>query len=251
MMIKNYFKIAFRNLIRQKGYSSINKLGFAIQMAVCILLLLWVRGELYSAQLLENKNNLYRIVHCGIVNQGEQYGNPKVTYDPAPILEDLSHKLSVNSRLLTFDGMFNIYETSNFSNNRLFQIKPALKKMFSFPFIKDDKAMVLSKLLSHVITREASEYYFGDEYPIGKVLNLHNRSDFTITGLVEKIPRNSSFDFSFVVPFMILGKEHLGSWFRKSHFYQLTKDNISYTDNIQSNQQMICTMNNGRFICAK
>ena len=240
-----------KNIVRHNRFSSINKFGFAIQMAVCILLLLWVQGEVYSAQMCENKNNLYRIVQCGIVNQGEQYGNPKVPYDPAPILEELSHEMNISSRFHTFDGTHNIYEITNFSINRLFHTKPALIQMFSFPFIKSGKAIELNSLHSLVITRETSEHYFDDVNPIRKVVNLHNKSNFTITELVEHNSRNSSFDVSFVAPFMIHGKERLGGWSRKSNFSQLIVDNISFTDEYQSHLQIMSIMNNGRFVCAK
>jgi putative ABC transport system permease protein len=247
-MTKFYLKIPSRNKVRHKQYSSINKLELAIGMAVCILLLLWVRGELYSAQLLEKQNNLYRIVQGGLINQDEQYGNLKVPYGPAPILEVTFHKYKLYSRLHTFDGVKLINNITYFSNNRLFQAKPALLKMFSFPFIKGDEANVLHKLHSHVITREAAKQNFSDEYPSGKVVNVHNKSDFTITGLVENNPRNSSIDLSFVAPFSLSGKEQFGGWSRESFTHVILKNNIVLSD---SNHTIISIMNNGRFICAK
>lgn len=215
-------------------------------MVVCILLLLWVRGELYSAQLLE-KNNLYRIVQGGFINQDEQYGNLKVPHGPASILEVKSHKYKYYSRLHTFDGV-ELINNTYFSNNRLFQAEPALLKMFSFPFIKGDEARALHMLHSHVITREAAKQNFSDEYPSGKVVNVHNKSDFTITGLVENNPLDSFIDLSFVAPFTLSGKEHFGGWSRKSLTHVILKNNIVLSD---SNHTMISMMNNGRFICAK
>jgi len=224
-MTKYYLKIPSRNKVRHKQYSSINKLELAIGMAVCILLLLWVRGELYSAQLLE-KNNLYRIVQGGFINQDEQYGNLKVPHGPASILEVKSHKYKLYSRLHTFDGVKLINNITYFSNNRLFLAEPALLKMFSFPFIKGDEASALHLLHSHVITREAAKQNFSDEYPSGKVVNVHNKSDFTITGLVEKNPRNSLIDLSFVAPFTLSGKEQFGGWSRESFTHVILKNNI-------------------------
>jgi len=222
-------------------------LELAIGMAVCILLLLWVRGELYSAQLLE-KNNLYRIVQGGFINQDEQCGNLKVPHDPASILEVKSHKFKESSIIYTFDGVKIINKDIYFSNNRLFLAKPALLKMFSFPFIKGDEARALHMLHSHVITREAAKQNFSDEYPSGKVVNVHNKSDFTITGLVENNPLDSFIDLSFVAPFTLSGKEQFGGWSRESFTHVILKNNIVLSD---SNHTIISMMNNGRFICAK
>lgn len=234
--------------MRYKRFSSINKLELAIGMVVCILLLSWVRGELYSAQLLEKKNNLSCNDQDYFVNQDELYGNLKVPYSPAPILEVTFHKYNHYLRFYTFNGVKISNKYTYFSNNRLFLAEPVLLKMFSYPFIKGDEARALHVLHSHVITRETAELYLSDEYPSGKVVNVHNRSDFTITGLVENNPRNSSLDLSFIAPFKLSGKEQLGGWSRESLTHVTLKNNILLSD---SNHTMISIMNNGRFICAK
>ena len=247
-MTKYYLKIPSRNKMRHKRVSSINKLELAIGMVVCILLLLWVRGELYSAHLLEKKNNLCSNVQDDFVNQDALYGNLKVPYGPAPILEVTFHKYNDYLRFYKFNGVKISNKDTYFSNNRLFLAEPVLSKMFSYPFIKGDEANVLHMLHSYVITRETAKHYFSDEYPSGKVVNVSNRSDFTITGLVENNPRNSSIDLSRVAPFKSFANGLIEGWSRGSLTYVILKNNILLSN---SNHTMICIMNNGRFICAK
>jgi len=246
-MTKYYLKIPSRNIVRHKRFSSINTLELAIGMAVCILLLLWVRGELYSAQLLE-KNNLYRIVQGGFINQDEQYSNLKVPHGSASILEVKSRDFKESSRMYTFTGVKFIHKDTVFSNNRLFLAEPVLIKLFSFPFIKGDDARALHMLQSYVITREAAKRYFTDEYSNGKVVNEHNKLDFTITELVENNPRNSSLVLCRVAPLTLSGNGLLENWSRESLTHVILKNSILLSD---SNHTMICIMNNGRFICAK
>ncbi len=201
-MFLNYVKIAWRNIKRYKGYSFINIFGLAVGLACCILILLWVQDELSYDRFHTNGDKLYRIVT-------EFHKTEPVThYWPvcAPLAPALKQEYPEVARATRFTqlrrGQLVKFGEKKFLESMICLTDPDFFAMFTFPFLEGDPQTALSNPDSIVLVESASSKYFGDENPIGKVLNINNQHDFTVTGIVKEIPENSTIQFDFLLPFV-------------------------------------------------
>jgi putative ABC transport system permease protein len=201
-MFWNYVKIAWRNIKRYKGYSFINIFGLAVGLACCILILLWVQDELSYDRFHTNAENLYRIVT-------EFHKTEPVThYWPvcAPLAPAIKNEYPEITKATRFTqlrrGQLVKYADKNFLEPRICLTDPDFFSMFTFIFLEGDPQTALSEPNSIVLLESASTKYFGDENPIGKVLNINKRHDFIVTGVLEEIPENSTLQFDFLLPFI-------------------------------------------------
>jgi ABC-type antimicrobial peptide transport system permease subunit len=203
-MIRNYLKIAFRNLLKNKGFSFINILGLAVGMASAILILLWIQNEVSYDQFHEKKDRIYEVWNKDTFSNKLQCWNttPKVFARTAerdlPEIEQVtrvnwrnSYLFSIGDKKLTVKG--NVVD-SNFFN------------MFSFPLVKGDPNTVLKDMYSIVLTEKTAKSFFGNEEPIGKVVRINDKDNFTVTGVVKDLPNNTRFDFEFLLPWAYLRK---------------------------------------------
>lgn len=201
-MLWNYLKIAWRNLRRYKGYSFINIVGLAVGLACCIMILLWVQDELSYDRFHKNLNDLYR------VNAEFHKTEPVTHYWPvsAPLAPALKAEYPEVARATRFTrlrrGQSVTYKDKTYLESRICLADPDLLSMFSFPLVEGDPRKALSDPQSIVLVESASAKYFGDGDPIGKVLSINNEHDFTVTGVVEDIPENSTLKFDMLLPFI-------------------------------------------------
>jgi len=197
-MFKNYLKTAFRNLSRHKGYSLINISGFAIGIACCILIFLWVQDELSYDRFHENIDDLHRVVEHQIQSSGDifpiartQYPLGQALVDTYPEFINFTHYSPI-SRALIARGETKFYETG------VAWIDPSFFEMFTFPLLQGDPNTVLSSKDSILISEDMVEKYFADTDPIGQTLTLLNSIDLIVTGVFKKIPTNSHLQFDFL-----------------------------------------------------
>ena len=204
-LLKNYLKIALRNLKKDKGYSLINISGLAVGMAFCVLLMLHVQYELSYDKYHENKDRIYRVVHeytgrDGNVQTGLTFPGhfTEILKSELPEIENTMrlYSYSWREKALVSRGSNQFYE------DRFFLADPSILKIFSFPLLKGDPDIALSKDNSLLITEEMAAKYFGDEDPIGKTLTIThvNTVNFEITGILKNIPGNSHFKFDLLAP---------------------------------------------------
>ncbi len=201
-MIWNYLKIAWRNIKRYKGYSFINVIGLAVGLACCILILLWVQDEMSYDRFHINTDNLYRVVT-------EFHKTEPVThYWPvcAPLAPALKEEYPEVVKATRFTrlrrGQLVKYGDKNFLESRICLTDPDFLSMFSFPLLEGDSQMALSDPNSIILVETVSAKYFGNEDPIGKILNINSEHDFTVTGVMKDVPENSTIQFDFLIPFI-------------------------------------------------
>ncbi|MGB6867483.1 MAG: ABC transporter permease [Candidatus Aminicenantaceae bacterium] len=232
-MIKNYIKIALRNLSRHKGYSFINIAGLAIGMTCCILILLWVQDELSFDRFHKNADSIYRVIQD--INFSDHSTTWAITQGPLgpslkedfPEIENFTRVTGQRFRLT--HGEHSYDEVLGMADGSIFE-------MFTFPLIEGDPQTALSDPHSIVLTEEMAKKYFGDEHPIGKVLKADNQYDFLVTGILEEFPLNSHFRYDFLIPF-IFGREleyTVDNW-RNSQFstYVQVQEGIPYQEVVQ------------------
>jgi putative ABC transport system permease protein len=201
LMLKNYLKITFRNIRKNKGYSFINISGLAIGMACCFLILIWVKDELSFDRFHANANAIYRVTEHQYDSSGDYF---PVAVTPWPLAEALKTdfpEITESARLRIVSGGLISYKDKKFYENDFVAVDPSFLKMFSFPLIEGDLSTALTEPHTILITKETAARYFGEEDPLGKVLTFHNRYDFKVTGVLEDVPHNSHIKFDFLVPF--------------------------------------------------
>jgi hypothetical protein len=204
-MWRNYIKTAFRNLIRYKGFSTINTLGLSIGMACSILIFLWIQFELSYNKFNTNSENIYRLVQTQYYSTGPL----TTTCMPGPIADDIRNDIPEveNSFMYYWVSMFCTYEEKTLEQS-VCLADPQIWEMLDFNFIQGDPEHVFDDLKSIVITDEAAKKYFGDEDAMGKVLTMNQEHHFKVTGIIEKPPANSSFQIECCIPFKYI--EDLG-----------------------------------------
>lgn len=197
-MLKSYFKIALRNLVRFKAYSTINITGLAVGMACCILILLYVFDELSYDHFHENSERIYRIGIDGALG-GET--NFRAAVSPAPMRNTLLQEypeVEAATRFKSFGFPVMRYGDKVFSEEKFFWVDSTFFDVFTVEFVKGNPKTALTQPESVVLTEKTAKKYFGDEDPVGKLINSDNRRDYKITGVVKEFPENSHLHFDFL-----------------------------------------------------
>ena len=205
-MIKNYFKIAWRSLWRNKGYSAINIFGLAIGLSASVFIFLWVYDEFSYDKFHSNSNRIFKV----FINN--KYPDGKIeTYPATPAkLKDvikneipeieLAAQYSMEAQLLVK------HENNVFNENGIYA-DSTLFKILSFPIVNGNAAEPL-KSNSIAISKSLAEKLFKNEDPIGKTLSVGTKYDLLINSVFADIPQNSTLRFEFVIPFELYIKEN-------------------------------------------
>jgi putative ABC transport system permease protein len=214
-MFTNYLKLAIRHMRRHWGYSLINILGLAIGMACCILIFLWVQHELSYNRFHEKADDLYLITVSG--DQGTGTSSP---WALVPALKNDFPEILKGS----WYGVFPLlarYENKSFFEQAAL-VGNEFLDMFTFPFVRGNPEYAFEDLNSVVLTERAAARYFGNEDPIGKVIQFENQIDLAVTGVIENIPNNSHMAFDLVVsPVPFIGEARTRTWSRDVSSYVL------------------------------
>jgi len=206
-LFKNYIKVAIRNLRKYKTYSFINIFGLAIGMALCLLILLFVKDELSYDRYHKKADNIYRLITEFTIKEKKS----KSAITSPPMGPALANDFPEVIAYVRFIGLLErekevliSCQEKKFYESRLFFADQDVFNVFTFPLAKGDPRTVLKEPYSVVITEETCEKYFSDEDPLGKVITLNNKDDFRITGVLQEIPLNSHFRFDFLASFSTL-----------------------------------------------
>ncbi|UCE42100.1 MAG: ABC transporter permease [Candidatus Aminicenantes bacterium] len=195
----NYLKIALRRVRRHKGHSFINIAGLAVGMAACILMLIWVQDELSYDRFHENDDQIYRI-NLEDTSGGKTF---LLAGSPAPIgqalVDELPEVLQFARVQSGWSGWNLHHGEDRFLEEYLAAVDQTFFEIFSFPFISGNPKSALEDRYSIVLTEDLAKKVFGDEDPMGKVMQLNN-TDMTVTGVIENIPKNSHLHFTFAFP---------------------------------------------------
>ncbi|HEX8332208.1 MAG TPA: ABC transporter permease [Segetibacter sp.] len=196
-MIKNYIKIAFRNLWRNKVFSLINIMGLAVGMTACFLIFLYVTFERSYDSFHTKAPNIYRLVtdvktpsetiHAGITSWPMA---PNIKAD-FPEVESFT-RVQSTSMLVTKDD-------KKFQEERVMWADSTFFKTFDFKLSKGNMETVLKDPFTVVLTKSAAKKYFGDADPLGQTLKLYDYYPATVTGLMNDIPENSHIKADIVV----------------------------------------------------
>ncbi|MTI29717.1 ABC transporter permease, partial [Xanthovirga aplysinae] len=194
-MLKNYFKTAFRNLIKHRFYTLINLLGLSVGLAACLLIFFWVQDELSYDRHNKDLDQLYRLyISFNFKDyQGTQAVFPgfiaQTFKNDFPEIEQAGRYRHQGSGLLTFGSTSFKAETLAYADSTLFQV-------LSLSFIKGDPEHALRGPNSILLNESIAKKIFGEEDPLGQLLVLDQDKTFKVSGVFKDMPANTHFNYN-------------------------------------------------------
>jgi putative ABC transport system permease protein len=205
-MLQNYFKIAWRNLIKKTAYSAINILGLALGIACCFLIFIFVQDELSYDNYHANGDRIFRLIH-GEKSVDASTGRPYPfwVWGNAPVGERLANEFPEVDKVVQFSGRADILLSIGdkiYQEEGVFFMDSTAFEVFTWALTKGNPKTALAAPYSIVLTETAARKYFGDEDPMGRSLKGSEASgrsaagDYLVTGVMKDLPSNSHFRFN-------------------------------------------------------
>jgi len=215
-VLKNYLKIAFRNLLRKKGYSFINIAGLAVGIACCIIILLYVQKELRYDTFHEQSDRIYRVHRTHTGSGGSELRHALSNFALASILVENNSDIIEAVRLAPQEEKVS-YGNDVFKETRFFYTESSFFDIFTVQMLAGNPEKALADPFSVVLTRETARKYFGTQNPIGKQLTITRDEEYvyTVTGVVEEFPESSHIQFDFLANI-----ESTRNWFSEQMYNQ-------------------------------
>jgi putative ABC transport system permease protein len=233
-MLKNYLKIAARNLLKFKAHSFINIAGLAIGMACFILIFIYVKDELGYDRYHQKAAQIYRLV--GDLNRNDHLPSSAATAPPmVPAMREEFPQIINAARIapasMQRDQVLVSYQHRRFYEKRIGYADASAFDIFTFPLVKGDSKTALAEPYTMVISETMAAKYFGNEDPLGKTLTIENEAEHEITGVMKDLPQNSHFRFDFIASFASLKDGYGGMydcwWCRMAYTYLLLPKDLS------------------------
>ena len=211
-MFKNYLKIAFRTLSKYKGYALINIFGLAVGLASAILIMLFVQDELSYDKHHENAERIYRVGLKGRIKK-DDLKTAVTCYPMASTLKEEYPMVETSTRLQPReDALFKI-DDRQYMEKYMLYADSTVFDVFTMPFIQGDPATALNEPNKVVLTRAAAEKYFGNENPVGKVIEwVDGNEQLEVTGIIEDCKNNSHFQYNVLVSFTTSSRANSQLW---------------------------------------
>lgn len=201
-MLKNYLVTTLRNVRKYRGFSFINISGLAVSMAVCLLVLLFVRDQYGYERFHPHAERVYRVVST----VEEPYRTFRMATSPGPLGEvlrqDHAQQVEAVVRMTRFGGRA-VQGALTLPFSGLYA-EPTFFDVFGFPLVQGDPATALTAPYSVVLTEAAAQKLFGEADPMGQVLTRENVGDFTVTGVVRLAGYETNFEFEGLLSFATL-----------------------------------------------
>jgi putative ABC transport system permease protein len=198
-MWKNYLKIAWRNILRSKGFSLINVGGLGIGIAASILILVWVEFELSVDRFYEHSDRIYAVWRNS-ENQGEISSWDYTPAPYAPTLKETYPEVEETTRITEWDKQMLTVEANSFYEESSF-VDPGFFKIFDFEVVFGDPVAALEDPNSIILTESVAKKLFPNENAIGKTVIIEKSWDFIVRSVIRDLPENTDFRFTVFLPF--------------------------------------------------
>jgi putative ABC transport system permease protein len=221
-MLRNYLKIAFRIIFRNKIFSAINIFGLAISLTVSILILVYIFHELSYDKFHENKNNIYRLV----IDQQREGKLNKICVGTAAMGIDMQLHIPQIEKCVRFhfsDGFLSL-DDKVLNIRKLVYTDSTIFDVFSFNLVKGNPKTILDAPNKIVLSESVAKKLFGDKDPVGKTIILDNNNLCMISGVVQDPPSNSHIQFEALISMATLYEDSRyymdwdGGWGYYSYF---------------------------------
>lgn len=220
-MIKNYLRVAFRNLWRHKAFSLLNIVGLTVGMTAFFLIFLYVAFELSYDSFHSKADSIYRIVSDVQTPTGLQHFNNPPLPSTIGMTEQLP-EIEMTTRISLGDNWMVIRDRDVFETDDVAMSDPNFFRVFDFPLIKGDPKTALSGAQTVVLSETTAKKFFGNTDPMGKVL-IMTRDKFpcTVTGIMKDIPENSHFKAAMIIS--------MATFFRADSSFNQQWDNYGWS----------------------
>jgi putative ABC transport system permease protein len=197
-MIKNYFKTAWRNLLKNKVFSAINIFGLSVGIAAFLLIVNYLRFEYSYDDAHVKKDRIFRVPMITKEKDGKEQTFAFTYPALAPAMKKDFPEVEEAARFRRQGGIVTYGEQRILENGSLYYADGGLFKIFSFKFVKGNAETAFKELNDAVITAETAKKYFGNNDPIGKALH-YNNEDYIVKAVLEDIPANSHIRFNILL----------------------------------------------------
>ncbi len=192
-MLKNYFLVALRNILRHKSISLINIIGLSISMSVCLLLIVIVADQFAFDNFHSKKEVIYRVITDRVQQKEYVWSTATTAFPLADILKQQTDIENVGVIFRNFDGVASwndkeIPFDGLYADNEFFNL-------FDFPLAKGNRAEALNFPNAIVLTNALSQKLFGTENPLNQVVAIEGRGEFVVTGVFAEFPGNTHLEF--------------------------------------------------------
>lgn len=198
-MFKNYLLLAIKNFKKQKSFSLINVLGLTGGIICCLMIFIFVQHEFSYDSFHKNGENIYRIMR----RSGNEGAFKDIPYVAPPyaraLLNDYPDAIQKAVRVFPDNDLIT-YNNSSYNEKKILLADSNFFQFFSFRLLKGNPATVLADPLSIVMTESTAKKYFGNEDPMGKVVDFNKKMQLKVTGIAADVPANSHLEFDIIVP---------------------------------------------------
>jgi putative ABC transport system permease protein len=206
-MFLNYLKMSYRNIVKHKGFSFITVFGLAAGLAAFILIALYVQFELSFDRYHENADRIYRMVREKPTSESTVFTKTAVTPAPlGPALKEEFPEVVAYARLFKSQNVLITCGNEHFLERRFYWADPGIFDIFSLPMIKGNPKTALDDPFAILMSERTARKYFGDDDPLGKVVNAFGGNDFKVAGVFSNMPANSHFIMDVIVPYQTFFK---------------------------------------------
>ncbi len=227
-MLRNYIKIAIRNLLKHKTYSLINILGLSVGLAACLLIVIYVLDELQYDKYHTDADRIYRATIAARINGKELNATNTCT----PLAATLAREIPEVEASTRFHhaGNFTIRLGDKiFNEEKFLHADSSVFRVFTIPLIQGNSEKALTEPFSVIISEKMAEKYFGKDDPMGKVLNTDGRVDYKITGVFKNVPPQSHIHYDFLASFNSREESRDDEWLSNNNWtYVKLKDANSF-----------------------
>jgi putative ABC transport system permease protein len=202
-MIRQTFRLALRNVLKHKGFALLNIAGLAVGLTTSLLILMWIQDELSFEKYNLNAENIYRVEEDQFYS-GERYHVTVTPHPSGPVWKQKIPEIREQTRMFRLPRILFRQKDKVFFESSVIAADSGLFKVFTMPFVIGDPLTALNSPHSIVLTEKLAAKYFGNINPIGQTLTLENKYQFTISGVMKDLPKNSMFTFESVIPYSFL-----------------------------------------------
>lgn len=226
-MLKNYFKIAWRNMWKNKTFTALNLGGLTISLAACLVIFLWIKNELQYDQSGTNADAVFRVA---LTLQSKNQPDKQFAVTAAPLAPVLIKDFPEIEKIvrITPGNMLIGYRNESFYTNRFLYADSTFFEVFGYKLLKGDPHTALIQPNAAVITESVAKKYFGHEDPMGKTITCNDTTLLIVSGVAKDLPASNHFHFDIVGSIQLLGINSLGGWWNDNYYtYVLLKDPAS------------------------
>ncbi len=215
-MIRNFLMVAFRNLWKNKLFSSINILGLTIGMTACLLILIYVQFEQSYDSFHKRSDEIFRLRYERVSETGEAVRFASCCPPAAPRMRDQFPEVEIVARCFSRRATFTSDDKHKFIEDNNFFVEQEYFDIFDFEFIAGDSKNGIREANNCYISESTAYKYFGDENPIGKTLSRDNQLHFKVAGVFKNFPNNTHMQIDIALSYPniwdIYGRDIENSW---------------------------------------